>query len=72
MGDLTNYFKDWRNEVMKLPESTWSMWWLSDYDIEREEQDEKEEKEEKEKAEKKKAEKDSKTDTETKTEESKA
>jgi hypothetical protein len=28
-----------------LPESTWTMWWLSDYDIEREELEEKEEKE---------------------------
>jgi len=44
VGKLTSYFADWRAEVMKLPESTWSMWWLSDYDIEREEQDEKDEK----------------------------
>lgn len=31
---------------MKLPESTWSMWWLSDYDIEREQLQEKNEKNE--------------------------
>lgn len=38
---MTTYFTEWREELMKLPESTWSMWWLSDYDIEREELDEK-------------------------------
>jgi hypothetical protein len=40
-GALTTYYSDWRNEIQKLPESTWTMWWLSDYDIEREEIEEK-------------------------------
>lgn len=52
-GTLTTYFGDWRGEVVKLPESTWSMWWLSDYDIEREENEEKEEKEKEKEKEKK-------------------
>jgi hypothetical protein len=43
VGTLTTYFTEWRQELVKLPESTWSMWWLSDYDIEREELDDKEE-----------------------------
>ncbi len=45
VGTLTTYYSDWRSEIPKLPESTWTMWWLSDYDIQREELEEKEEKE---------------------------
>lgn len=40
-GSITTYYTEWRKQLLKLPESTWSMWWLSDYDIEREQLDEK-------------------------------
>ena len=36
-GKRTSYFGHWVEGIEKLPDSTWTMWWLSDYDIQREE-----------------------------------
>ncbi len=36
-GKRTSYFSNWVEGIDKLPDSTWTMWWLSDYDIQREE-----------------------------------
>jgi len=33
----TSYFSNWVDAIDKLPDSTWTMWWLSEYDIQREE-----------------------------------
>ena len=33
----TSYFSNWVEAIDKLPDSTWTMWWLSEYDIQREE-----------------------------------
>lgn len=39
VGNRTSYFGNWRNDVEKLPETTWTMWWLSEDDRLREEKD---------------------------------
>ena len=36
-GKRTSYFSNWVEGIDNLPDSTWTMWWLSDYDIQREE-----------------------------------
>jgi hypothetical protein len=36
-GKRTSYFSSWVEGIDKLPDSTWTMWWLSEYDIQREE-----------------------------------
>lgn len=36
-GDQTEYFGNWFEAIDKLPTSTWGVFWLSDYDIKREE-----------------------------------
>ena len=36
-GKRTSYFGSWVERIDKLPDSTWTMWWLSEYDIQREE-----------------------------------
>jgi hypothetical protein len=34
-GKQTSYFTNWVEAIDKLPDSTWTMWWLSEYDIQR-------------------------------------
>lgn len=36
-GDQTTYFTNWFEAIDALPASTWGLFWLSDYDIKREE-----------------------------------
>lgn len=37
-GENTTYFGDWLGEIDRLPGSTWGVFWLSDYDVKREEE----------------------------------
>ena len=37
-GSETTYFTNWLEVIDKLPSSTWGVFWLSDYDIKREEE----------------------------------
>lgn len=39
----TTYFSNWVEDIEKLPESFWSIFWLTEYDEERERKAEEEE-----------------------------